>query len=142
MRRVMSDVEAFNAACSVPMRRTPGLCAPDELALARKLIYEEVVEELLPTIDALAAGEDISDNLVALADACIDSVYVIAGLMLRLGIPGHIVWDIVQTTNMAKIDAETGAVRRREDGKILKPDGWVPPEAEIAALFARMAKEA
>jgi predicted HAD superfamily Cof-like phosphohydrolase len=31
-------------------------------------------------------------------------------------------------TNFAKIDPETGAVRRREDGKIMKPDGWKAPE--------------
>jgi hypothetical protein len=28
---------------------------------------------------------------------------------------------------MAKIDAGTGVVLRREDGKILKPEGWQPP---------------
>jgi hypothetical protein len=30
-------------------------------------------------------------------------------------------------TNFAKIDKETGKVRKREDGKILKPTGWVAP---------------
>jgi hypothetical protein len=29
---------------------------------------------------------------------------------------------------LAKIDKETGKVRKREDGKVLKPLGWVPPE--------------
>jgi predicted HAD superfamily Cof-like phosphohydrolase len=28
---------------------------------------------------------------------------------------------------MAKIDPTTGKVLRREDGKILKPEGWQPP---------------
>jgi hypothetical protein len=31
-------------------------------------------------------------------------------------------------TNLAKIDKETGKVRKREDGKVLKPLGWKPPE--------------
>jgi hypothetical protein len=31
-------------------------------------------------------------------------------------------------TNFAKVDHETGKVRKREDGKVLKPVGWVPPE--------------
>ena len=31
-------------------------------------------------------------------------------------------------TNFAKIDKETGKVRKREDGKVLKPLGWKPPE--------------
>jgi hypothetical protein len=30
-------------------------------------------------------------------------------------------------TNFAKIDRDTGKVRKREDGKVLKPVGWVPP---------------
>jgi hypothetical protein len=31
------------------------------------------------------------------------------------------------STNFAKIDKETGLVRKREDGKVLKPVGWVAP---------------
>jgi hypothetical protein len=31
-------------------------------------------------------------------------------------------------TNFAKIDAVTGKVRKREDGKVLKPEGWQAPE--------------
>jgi hypothetical protein len=30
-------------------------------------------------------------------------------------------------TNFAKIDPATGKVRKREDGKVLKPVGWTPP---------------
>jgi hypothetical protein len=38
-------------------------------------------------------------------------------------------WDEVVRTNMAKVDPLTGKVRRREtDGKILKPEGWLPPD--------------
>ena len=31
-------------------------------------------------------------------------------------------------TNFAKIDHDTGRVRKREDGKVLKPIGWTPPD--------------
>jgi hypothetical protein len=34
------------------------------------------------------------------------------------------------STNFAKIDKQTGRVRKREDGKVLKPAGWTPPELE------------
>ena len=37
-------------------------------------------------------------------------------------------WKEVMRTNFAKIDKETGKVRKREDGKVLKPVGWTPPE--------------
>jgi len=32
------------------------------------------------------------------------------------------------STNFAKIDKDTGLVRKREDGKVLKPIGWTAPE--------------
>jgi hypothetical protein len=30
-------------------------------------------------------------------------------------------------TNFAKVDAVTGKVKKREDGKVLKPEGWKAP---------------
>ena len=39
-------------------------------------------------------------------------------------------WKEVIGTNFAKIDSETGKVRKREDGKVLKPVGWTPPNLE------------
>jgi hypothetical protein len=31
-------------------------------------------------------------------------------------------------TNFAKIDPTTGKVIKREDGKVLKPKGWLAPQ--------------
>lgn len=45
------------------------------------------------------------------------------------------VWNLVQKANMAKVDPVTGKIKRREDGKILKPDGWVAPDAEIKKVI-------
>jgi predicted HAD superfamily Cof-like phosphohydrolase len=39
-------------------------------------------------------------------------------------------WREVMSTNFAKIDKETGKVRKREDGKVLKPLNWQPPQLE------------
>jgi len=39
-------------------------------------------------------------------------------------------------TNFAKIDKETGKVRKREDGKVLKPLGWAAPELAPYVLKA------
>jgi predicted HAD superfamily Cof-like phosphohydrolase len=36
-------------------------------------------------------------------------------------------WEEVANSNLSKIDYKTGKVIRREDGKILKPEGWAPP---------------
>jgi predicted HAD superfamily Cof-like phosphohydrolase len=37
-------------------------------------------------------------------------------------------WNEVVRSNLAKIDSTTGKVRKREDGKVLKPEGWKPPD--------------
>jgi predicted HAD superfamily Cof-like phosphohydrolase len=37
-------------------------------------------------------------------------------------------WKEVMDTNFAKIDPTTGKVIKREDGKVLKPEGWKAPE--------------
>jgi predicted HAD superfamily Cof-like phosphohydrolase len=41
---------------------------------------------------------------------------------------GEAAWNEVMRTKFAKIDPETGKVRKREDGKVLKPEGWQPPQ--------------
>jgi predicted HAD superfamily Cof-like phosphohydrolase len=37
-------------------------------------------------------------------------------------------WKEVLRTNLAKIDPASGKVIKREDGKVLKPEGWTPPK--------------
>ena len=39
-------------------------------------------------------------------------------------------WKEVASSNLSKINPETGKVIKRDDGKILKPEGWTPPKLE------------
>ena len=48
----------------------------------------------------------------------------------KLGFPMEAGWVEVHASNRAKVDKETGKVIRREDGKILKPEGWVGPNLQ------------
>ena len=41
------------------------------------------------------------------------------------------VWD----SNLAKVDGRHGPIVRREDGKLLKPEGWQPPD--VAGVLRR-----
>lgn len=70
----------------------------------------------------------IEDNEVEKLDACMDMIWVILGYCHMKGYDIRGAWDEVVKTNMAKVDPVTGKVRRREDGKILKPEGWEPPD--------------
>ena len=60
-------------------------------------------------------------------DALIDILVVTIGAIHSMGADGEGAWNEVMRTNFAKIDSETGKVRKREDGKVLKPEGWSPP---------------
>lgn len=66
-------------------------------------------------------------DMVEIADACADLKWVIEGLEHTLGIPQQAVWDEVARSNLAKI-SPNGKVLKREDGKVLKPEGWTPPD--------------
>ena len=68
-----------------------------------------------------------NDEVEAL-DACMDMIWVILGFCAMKGYDVSGAWNEVVKPNMAKVDPVTGKVRRREDGKILKPEGWQPPD--------------
>ena len=61
-------------------------------------------------------------------DALIDILVVTIGAIHSGGFDAEGAWKEVMRTNFAKIDKDTGKVRKREDGKVLKPIGWTPPE--------------
>ena len=50
------------------------------------------------------------------------------GAIRAAGWDGEAAWKEVMDTNFAKIDAETGKVIKRSDGKVLKPVGWTAPQ--------------
>jgi predicted HAD superfamily Cof-like phosphohydrolase len=62
-------------------------------------------------------------NMVKTADACADVDYTVEGTRLELGIYGPPVADEVHRANMRKVGGP-----RREDGKQMKPDGFVGPD--------------
>jgi predicted HAD superfamily Cof-like phosphohydrolase len=115
MSNVFRDQAKFMNACG----QTVGNCNQDQFDLYLKLIQEEV-EELQTAVD--------NNDRVEQLDALIDILVVTVGAVQSLGADGEGAWKEVMSTNFAKIDSLTGRVRKREDGKVLKPTGWRPPE--------------
>jgi len=91
----------------------------DQFDLYLKLIREEANE--------LQTAVDDNDRIEQL-DALIDILVVTIGAIHSMGADGEGAWKEVMRTNFAKIDKDTGKVRKREDGKVLKPQGWTPPD--------------
>jgi len=106
------DVMLFLNACD------QNVCQ-ENVHLYRGLIAEEY--------DEFCQAVVMRDEIEQL-DACMDMIWVILGYCHMKGYNISGAWDEVVKTNMAKADPLTGKVRRREDGKILKPEGWKPPD--------------
>ena len=81
-----------------------------------------IEEEHKELVAALAANDDVEA-----LDALIDILVVTIGAIHSAGFDAEGAWKEVMKTNFAKIDHETGKVRKRDDGKVLKPLGWEPP---------------
>jgi predicted HAD superfamily Cof-like phosphohydrolase len=109
------DQEKFMLACD----QTVGEFNVNQFNLYTKLIEEEFKE--------LGVAIEQKDQLETL-DALIDILVVTIGAIHSMGADGEGAWKEVMSTNFAKIDSETGKVRKRDDGKVLKPADWQPPQ--------------
>lgn len=114
MSRVFDDVSQFMRAAG----QTANTDNKEQARLYQKLIYEEYEEFL----DAIAVTDD-AETL----DACFDMIWVIVGYMKSRGWNCSAAWEEGAKSNLAKIDPETGTVLKREDGKVMKPANWQPP---------------
>jgi predicted HAD superfamily Cof-like phosphohydrolase len=86
------------------------------------MLYYDLVREEFYELSYAVKNFDVVET----ADACADLIWVIEGLCHSLGIPLQKIWDEVARSNMSKtID---GKLIKREDGKILKPDTYSPPD--------------
>ena len=112
MTNPFKDIDTFQKACD----QQPSL---DNYAMYLDLITEEYEELKQALIDL---------NRVEQLDALVDILVVTMGAIRAGGFDGEGAWNEVMRTNFAKIDPETGKVRKREDGKVLKPEGWEPPK--------------
>ncbi len=96
-------------------------CIPDaETVKLRLSLIEEELGEMRAAID--------EGNIVDVADSLADLLYVTYGTAVSFGIDIRPVFEEVHRANMTKDGGP-----RREDGKILKPDDWVPPR--VAAVL-------
>jgi predicted HAD superfamily Cof-like phosphohydrolase len=89
-------------------------------------LYLDLMDEEWKELKAALLMKDRVEQL----DALLDFIVVTIGAIHSGGFDAEGGWREVIGTNLAKIDRETGKVRKREDGKVLKPVGWVPPNLE------------
>ena len=114
MTNPFRDQEKFMRACD---QKT------DAYAISQYKMYLNLIDEEHAELKQAIADDDMTEQL----DALIDILVVTIGAIHSMGADGEGAWKEVMATNFAKI-GEDGKVRKREDGKVLKPQGWQPPD--------------
>lgn len=107
-----TDVKMFMSACDQGI-------SEENAKLYFNLIKEEYEE--------LMTANRNNDEIERL-DACMDLIWVILGYCISKGYDVKGAWNEVALTNLRKIDKATGKVIKNEAGKVMKPEGWKPPD--------------
>jgi predicted HAD superfamily Cof-like phosphohydrolase len=119
MDKALELVSEFHKAFELPIRQAPTAIIP-EMEMRHEIMREENEEYR----EACEKGD-----LVAIADALGDQLYVLCGTIIAHGLQGKImaVVEEIHRSNMSKL-GEDGKPIRREDGKVLKGPSYFRPD--------------
>lgn len=125
MKKQLEQVFEFNKLGGQNVSDTPRWINVNHFDLQYGLILEELSE--------LSEAYDKKDGVEVL-DALVDIQYVLLGMVNRLGLSKEFVeaFETVHINNMTKVKDSEGniIVKFREDGKILKPEGYKKVDLE------------
>lgn len=116
------DVTEFMTAADQYVGTKPHL-NEDNMQQAR--LYIDLIDEEYRELCDGFLRRHIGD----IADGGADLVWVVQGLFATLGIDFDKVWKEVRASNMSKV-SDNGKIKKREDGKILKPESYFKPDIE------------
>jgi len=114
--------------------RTFGFSMSEEPRMLNDSRFSRTIKWMKEEIDEL----ETADNLVDQIDALTDLAYFIIGFFVTIGVDFETMFRIVHEANMRKA---VKRVRYDDDGKIIKPVNWLPPESEIAMEIDRVKAE-
>ena len=121
MKNKIEDVKAFHKAFKIGYRETPQADLGIEKNMLRYKLMREENEEYLEAAN--------NDDLVEVADALGDMLYILCGTIIEHGLQYKIeeVFNEIQRSNMSKLGAN-GEPIYREDGKVLKGPNYFKPD--------------
>ena len=125
IRKMAQQVRSFQKASGQVVNKKPTDLEVKEVQLRYDLMREE-------NIEYQDAG--LSKNKVEILDACADQLYILLGTINAHGLQDLIgpAFELVHKNNMTKVGPD-GKILRNPDGKILKPQGFVP--VDLTTLF-------
>ncbi len=120
LKETIQAVETFHNAFGIENNEKPTVdLSENDIKLRHRLMHEENEEYL----EAAENGD-----LVEVADALGDMLYILCGTILKHGMQHKIaeVFKEIQRSNMSKLDAD-GKPIYREDGKVMKSELYFKP---------------
>ena len=120
MKKYTDAVHEFHSAFKLGIKNEPTADLGEAKNLLRFNLMKEENEEYLEAAN--------TNDLVEVADALGDMLYILAGTIIEHGMQYKIaeVFDEIQRSNMSKL-GEDGHPIFREDGKVLKGPNYFKP---------------
>ncbi|MAP54165.1 nucleoside triphosphate pyrophosphohydrolase family protein [Altibacter sp.] len=121
MKNKIAAVQEFHEAFGLGIKQQPTA----DLGIKKNLLRYELMRE--ENEEYLEAAN--SNDLVEVADALGDMLYILCGTIIEHGMQHKIeeVFNEIQRSNMSKLGAD-GKPIYREDGKVLKGPGYFKPD--------------
>lgn len=131
MMDIFRDAVEFHLAAVGPLpTAAPGFQVTDAMAQLKERLLTEEFDELLNAI--------WDNDIVGIADGCVDLVYIVGGILVAYGIDFPPAWAAVHEANMKKTGPGSS---RRADGKLCKPEGWKHPDIKAIVSSQRPLSE-
>lgn len=121
MKKQLSAVEKFHDSFGINNNYAPTAELSRNTIMLRYKLMREENEEYLEAAE--------QNDLIEIADALGDMLYILCGTILSHGLQHKIeeVFEEIQRSNMSKLDKDGNPIYR-EDGKVLKSDQYFKPD--------------
>ena len=121
MQKQLEAVKQFHEIFKIGYSTTPKASLGEDKNRLRYNLMKEENEEYLEAVK--------NNDLVEIADALGDMLYILCGTIIEHGLQDKIeaVFDEIQQSNMSKLD-EYGLPIYREDGKVMKGKNYFKPD--------------
>ncbi|MBF4469871.1 MULTISPECIES: pyrophosphohydrolase domain-containing protein [Flavobacterium] len=121
MQKQINAVKEFHTAFRIGHSETPIASLGEVKNILRYNLMKEENEEYLEAVQ--------NNDLVEIADALGDMMYILCGTIIEHGLQHKIeeVFDEIQRSNMSKL-GEDGNPIYREDGKVMKGPNYFKPD--------------
>jgi len=123
MQKQIHAVKEFHEAFEIGFKESPAVHLGENKNLLRYNLMKEENEEYLEAA--------MNNDLVEVADALGDMLYILCGTIIEHGLQHKIeeVFEEIQRSNMSKL-GEDGKPIYREDGKVMKGPNYFKPDFE------------